>query len=349
MNKRTAVIAGASGFIGRRIAGELVSNGWDVIGLARRPPADPALRWIALDLADGADSRHKLGELEAVTHIFYAARFDHPQEGRPEAVEANAAMLANTVSALEPVAPLEHVHAVHGSKYYGHQLGPVRLPMREDDPRAPGANFYFVQEDFLRAASRGKKWTFTTTRPHAFCDPAIDHPRSFGLVLAVYAAIQRELGLPLHFPGTPKAYGLRTQFTDLGLLARAIVWMATEPRCANQAFNVVNGDNPRWSDLWARLAQWFGLEAGAARGIRLVDYVADKAPVWDAIVAKHDLRPTRLNELVLWAYGDYQFSPQWDIRSDMSKARALGFPETRDSGEMFFRQFEHYRAEKIIP
>jgi nucleoside-diphosphate-sugar epimerase len=258
-------------------------------------------------------------------------------------------MLANVVNALEPVAPLEHVHAIHGSKYYGHQLGPVRMPMREDDPRAPGANFYFVQEDFLREASRGTKWTFTTTRPHAFCDPAIDHPRSLGLVLAVYATIQRELGLPLDFPGTPKAYELRTQFTDLGLLARAILWMATEPRCANQAFNVVNGDNPRWSELWARLAQWFGLRAGAARSMRLVEYVADKAPVWDAIVAKHGLRPTQLDQLALWAYGDYQFSPQWDVHSDISKARALGFHEAMDSGEMFFRQFEHYREEKIIP
>jgi hypothetical protein len=35
------------------------------------------------------------------------------------------AMLKNLVSvARNPIAKLQHVHAVHGSKYYGHQLGP---------------------------------------------------------------------------------------------------------------------------------------------------------------------------------------------------------------------------------
>jgi len=51
----------------------------------------------------------------------------------------------------------------------------------------------------------------------------------------------------------------------------------------------------------------------------------------------------------LWAYGDYQFTPEWDVMSAMSKARALGFQESANSGAMFIRQFAHYRAMKIIP
>lgn len=108
------------------------------------------------------------------------------------------------------------------------------MPAREDGPRAPGRNFYFVQEDFLRERSNAEGWTYTLTRPHTFCDPAADMPRSIGLLVAVYAAIQRELGRPLDFPGSARAYEVRTQFTDIALLARAIVWMATEPRCANR-------------------------------------------------------------------------------------------------------------------
>lgn len=349
MNRNTALIAGASGLIGRRIADHLIAaGGWEVIGLARRPPPAHSMRWIAVDLTDLEDCQGKLGGLAAVTHVFYAARFDHP-EGKPEPVEANAAMLSNLITALEPVAALKHVHAVHGSKYYGHQLGPVGLPLREDSPRAAGMNYYFEQEDFLRERSRGKAWHYTTSRPHAFCDPAIDHPRSIGLVIAVFAAIQRELGEPLDFPGSAAAYEVRTQFTDLALLARAIAWMAQEPRCANQAFNVVNGDYPRWSELWPRFASWFGLEVGVPRKIRLAEHMADKGRVWDEIVRKHGLRPTRLDTLVLWAYGDYQFRPEWDVMSAMSKARALGFHDTVDSSAMFIRQFEHYRAAKIIP
>jgi nucleoside-diphosphate-sugar epimerase len=347
--RRVALIAGASGLVGRRIADHLIASGnWEVIGLARKPLSTQAPRWVGVDLTDIDDCRRKLAGLEAVTHVFYAARFDHP-EGRPEPVDTNAAMLFNLITALEPIARIEHVHAVHGSKYYGHQLGPVPVPMREDTPRAKGRNFYFDQEDFLRNRNAAGNWTYSTSRPHAFCDPAIDHPRSLGLVLAVYGAIQRELGLAFDFPGTSTAFAARTQFTDLGLLARAVAWMATEPRCANHAFNVVNGDHPRWSELWPRFAAWFGLAPGVPRGLKLADCMQDKSPVWDRIVAKHGLQQTRLDALVLWAYGDYQLRPEWDVVSSMDKARSFGFHESIDSVAMFIRQFEHYRTERVIP
>lgn len=349
MTARTALVAGASGLVGRRIVAQLVAaGGWNVIALARRPPRTGDVRWIAVDLNDAADCRHRLGGLREVTHVFYAARYDHP-EGVPESVEINAAMLENLVTALEPAANLQHVHAVHGSKYYGHQLGPVPVPLTEETPRAANRNFYFEQEDFLRAQSRGKAWTFTTSRPHSFCDPAIDQPRSLGLVIAAYAMVQRELGRALDFPGTETGFRVRTQFTDLGLLARCVLWMAQEPRCANQAFNVVNGDSPCWAGLWPRFAARFGMQAGAPRNVKLADYMADKGAVWDSVVRRHGLRPTRLDTLALWAYGDYAFRPEWDIQSSMAKARALGFRETVDSGAMFERLFAHYRDERVIP
>jgi nucleoside-diphosphate-sugar epimerase len=348
MPTNTAVVAGASGLIGRRITERLRALGWDVIGLARRPVATPGMGWIAVDLSDADHCGVKLRGLDCVTHVFYAARFDHP-EGQPEAVETNNAMLANVVNVMERHATLEHVHAVHGSKYYGHQLGPVPFPMREDTPRAKNRNFYFDQEDFLIERSRKAGWTYSISRPHAFCDPAIDHPRSFGLVVAVYAAIQRELGRAFDFPGGEQGYDAHTQFTDLGLLARAAVWMATEPRCANHAFNVVNGDNPRWRDLWKPFAHDFGVALGTPRRFSLAEYMRDKGPVWNRVVEKHGLRKTDLHALVLWAYGDYQLAPDWEIGSSMDKARALGFSGSVDSVEMFRRQFRNYREENVIP
>ena len=349
MTGKTALVAGASGLIGRRIVEHLLATGgWDVIGLARSPRVSPDMLWIAVDLTDAADCARKLGALTEVTHIFYAARYDHP-EGIPESVEINAAMLANVVNAVEPASRLEHVHAVHGSKYYGTQLGPVPVPLTEESPRATNRNFYFNQEDFLRTASRGKRWSYSTTRPHSFCDPAIDYARSASMVIAVYAAVQRELSLPLDFPGTTASFQVHTQFTDTALLARSIAWMATAPRCANQSFNIVNGDYPRWADLWPRIAGDFGMPEGAPRNVKLAACMAGQGAVWDSIVAKHGLKPTRLATLALWPYGDYLLRPEWEIRSVMNKARALGFCETLDSGTMFARHFAHYRAQKIIP
>jgi nucleoside-diphosphate-sugar epimerase len=350
MTKKIAVIAGASGLIGRRIVEQLLTDPqWEVIGLARRAQARRGMQWVAVDLADRADVEKKLAGI-AATHIFYAARYDHPVEGKTEDVVTNTRMLANLVGVVEAGGKLEHVHALHGSKWYGHQLGPVKLPLEEDkSARSPNENYYFEQDAFLRAHSAGKSWGYSSSRPHAFCDPSVDLPRSIGLVIAVYAEVQRELGLPLYFPGNAKCYQAHTQFTDLGLLARAIVWMAGEPRCRNEAFNVVNGDNPRWCELWDRFAAWFGMAAGEPRAIKFADYMADKGPVWNAVVRKHGLKAPPLEKIALWAYGDYQFRPDWDIFSSMEKARARGFSETIDSAGMFARQFENYRTEKIIP
>jgi nucleoside-diphosphate-sugar epimerase len=349
MGRRVALVAGATGVIGCRLAEHLRRSGWEVCGLCRKPVTGAAVRLISVDLTDPVECRNKLAGLDHVTHVFYTARYDHP-EGVTESADINAAMLRNLVEALEPVAGgLRHLHAVHGTKYYGHHLGPMPVPAREDDPRARAPNFYYAQEDFLRERQRGKSWTFSTSRPHSFCDASWSEPRNIGLLVAVYAVIQRELGLPLAYPGTEKSFHVATQFTALGLLVRALAWMAEEPRCANQAYNIVNGDAPRWSGLWPRFASHFGMRAGPAQPVDLAGYMADKDEVWRAIVRRHGLRPTILRSLVLWAYGNYVFKPEWNIISDVSKARRHGFAETVDSGRMFLEIFDYLRAEKVVP
>lgn len=349
MAGQIALIAGATGLIGRRIAAHLKQLGWKVIGLCRNPRAGGAVPLIGVDLTDADDCRSKFMKLDGVTHVFYTARYDHP-EGVAESVETNALMLRNLVEAIEPAASgLRHIHVVHGTKYYGHHLGPVAVPAREDDPRAPAPNFYYAQEDFLRDRQRGKRWTYSTSRPHTFCSAAAGEQRNIGLLIAVYAAVQRELGLPLGYPGTDRSFNVATQFTALPLLVRAMAWMAAEPHCANQAYNVVNGDAPRWSELWPRFASYFGMKAGPAQPVDLAVHMADKDGLWRVIGRKHGLRPTALKSLVLWPYGNYVFKPEWDIISDTSKARSDGFAETVDSAKMFLDIFEYLRAEKIVP
>jgi nucleoside-diphosphate-sugar epimerase len=347
MSGRVALVAGATGLIGRRIAEHLARRGWEVVGLCRRPRTGAGVPLIAVDLTCPDDCRAKLAPLTRVTHVFYAARYDHP-EGVPEDVNRNAAMLANLVDALEPAAPrLAHVHAVHGTKYYGHNLGPIPVPVREDSPRTAAPNFYFAQEDFLRA--RAGRWSWSTSRPHTFLDAAPDEPRNVALLIAVYAAVRRALGEPLAYPGTPASYAARTQFTELALLARAVEHISVTPRCANQSYNIVNGDSPRWADLWPGFARAFGLAAGPPEPLPLSDYMADKEPVWQALVARHGLRPTRLAELVRWPYAAYVFRPEWDIISATDKARRDGCMESMDSARAFAAIFDRLRDGRIVP
>ena len=62
-----------------------------------------------VDLGDAADCARALGGLTEATHVFYAARYDHP-EGVRESVAINTAMLKNLIDILEPVATLAHIH-----------------------------------------------------------------------------------------------------------------------------------------------------------------------------------------------------------------------------------------------
>lgn len=349
MPRNSAIIAGATGVIGRGLTESLATDGWDVVALARKPLDIPGARVISVDLTSAVDSRAKLSEFTGTTHIFYAARFDHAA-GTLEPIDANLAMLRNIVETVEPVASgLRHVHLVHGTKWYGSNLGPFRTPAKEDDPRIVMNNFYYAQQDYIEARQRGRAWSWSTTRPHGICHLVPDSPRNIVLVIAAYALICREMGLPLCFPGTPENYRALYQCTSADHLIEAIRWMANEPRCANQSFNIINGDYIRWENLWPAFARYFGMDVGPVRTVRLAQAMADKAPVWDAIVKKHGLKRTPYERLALWSYGDFVFTPSWDIMSDMTKAQQLGFHRNVDTLGEFLRHFDAFRAKGVLP
>jgi nucleoside-diphosphate-sugar epimerase len=333
----SALVAGATGTVGRRLGERLARDGWTVTGISRSG-ADGA---IAVDLANRHDCREKLGGLSGITHLFFAAQI--PGGGAAD----NAAMLANLLDAIE-TPTLAHVHLVHGTRYYGSHLGAFRTPAREDDPRHGGTNFYFDQQDLVTARQRGKAWSWSISRPHTFCD-VLPGRRSLPRLIAIYGAILRELGEPLYFPGTAANFCALYQCTDVVHLTRAIVWMATRPSCANQAFNITNGDGFRWEQLWPALAAALDMTPGPVRTVELAGFMIDKAPVWERVVARHALAPTHFSDTALWSYGDYVFTPDWDIMSDTTKIRRFGFAERVDSAAMFRRCFEQFRADRLIP
>jgi nucleoside-diphosphate-sugar epimerase len=352
MTKKVALVAGASGLVGTRLAEALVNAGdWHVIGGARRIPANRAagVDYIAVDLTDPALCRHAARGLHGVTHLFYTAR--HPfVTGQPEDTIANTAMFRNLLDALEEANhPLQHVHLVHGTKYYGVTLGRHPTPAREDDPRCLLSNFYYEQEDIVRARATAGGWSWTVTRPHCICDASLATPRSLPLIIATFAAISKHLGQPLCFPGTMGNYRALYQCTDAQLLARAILWMATERRCANEPFNVSNGDVFRWENVWPQIARYFGMELGPVRTLSLAELMPDYAPVWRDIVARHKLVDTPYENMALWSYGDVVFTPDWDIMSSTTKLHQYGFHEVIDTPQMLFAQFDGFRRAKVIP
>jgi len=342
-----ALVVGATGMIGNRVCERLVENNWQTIGICRMPPLDTGtVSYLAVDLLDAADCRARLGALHDVSHVFYAARAAHG-EGGTESVPENLAMLQNVVEALTESGSLRHVHIVQGGKYYGQHLGPYKSPAKEDDPRHMSPNFYYDQQDYLEA--KAGDWTWSASRPSLVYDFVPGRPRNLVTVIAVYAVVCRALGLPLSFPGSLENYHCLSECAAVPHVAKAIVWMASEARCANQAFNVTNGDSFRWEHLWPRIADYFAMSVGPVSTMSLAAMMADKMPIWNDIVATHGLRQTPYEDMALWAYGDFVFAPTYDILSDMTKARRYGFHDSLDSEEMFFSIFKRYRDSRLIP
>jgi nucleoside-diphosphate-sugar epimerase len=346
----TALVVGASGIIGSNLIKYLLELGsWQVIGLSRKGgPHNENLRNIAVDLLDAQNCQEQLGGLKDVTHIFYAAYQD--RDSWAELVAPNLAMLVNVVEVTEQAAPgLQHVSLMQGYKVYGAHLGPFKTPAKESDPGHMPPEFNVDQQQYLERKQQGKSWNWSAIRPSVVGGTALGNPMNLALVIAVYASVSKELGIPLRFPGKPGAYHSLMEMTDASLLAKATVWAATDPICANQAFNITNGDLFRWNDLWPKLANYFKLETAPPLSMSLQTVMADKADLWRIIQEKYDLEKHGYDKLSSWGFGDFVFSWDYDFFADGIKARLLGFHEFVDTEQMFYKLFDELRAKKVIP
>jgi nucleoside-diphosphate-sugar epimerase len=345
-----ALVAGATGAVSKRLVEILAADPtWRVTGLSRNPPSSSGGKlYLAADLSNAEDCSRAIAQVGGVTHVFYCARAKHGESGT-ESVEENVAMLRNVLDAAEASPSLRHVHIVEGLKWYGAHIGPYPTPAREDDPRHMPPNFYYDQEDLVRERQRGKGWTWSASRPNVICDFAPERARNLSSTLGAYAAIVRELGMPLDFPGRPGTYTALTELTDATLLARGLLHIATTEACWNQPFNITNGDVIRWSRLWQRVAEFYGVKTGIVRPARLAEWMQDKDSVWQRVVSRHGLQSTRLHQLANWSFADFVFGQDYDIVSRTTKLRQTGFHEILDSEEMLLDHLRRYRDARLLP
>ena len=154
---------------------------------------------------------------------------------------------------------------------------------------------------------------------------------------------------PLRFPGNPGCFTSLYQAVDADLLANAMVWAATDERCANQAFNITNGDCYRWSSLWPKLADFFAMEAGGVQEVKLAELMPTYSHVWARAIERYGLVPTAMDALSSWGFADLIFSLWWDDVSSTIKARHHGFQPAMNTESMFIEQLTALRDAKIFP
>jgi nucleoside-diphosphate-sugar epimerase len=350
----TALVVGASGIVGSATAALLVERGWIVHGLARRPPKQDGVLPVAADLLDPQGTRTAL---RAITPDAVFITTWLRQDSEAENIRVNAAMVRNLLDGLEAGDGRRHVALVTGLKHY---LGPFeaygkgtlpQTPFREEQGRLDVENFYYAQEDEVFSAARRDGFTWSVHRPHTVIGMAVGNAMNMGTTLAVYATLCRELGRPFRFPGSAAQWNGLTDMTEARLLAEHLLWAATEPMAANEAFNVVNGDVFRWSWMWGRIAGWFGLEPAPFDGTvqPLETQMKDDGPAWREIAERYGLRESDLDRLASPWHTDADLGRPIEVVTDMSKSRRLGFAAYRATDDAFFDLFERLRAERLIP
>lgn len=365
MSGRKILIAGGSGLVGLAALKHFAAHpDWDVVGLSRRRPDVEGAVLLSVDLRDRDECARALSELADVTHLVYTAVYERPDlldgwTGRDsDHTQINLAMLRNVLEPLEAAAKgLRHVSLFQGTKAYGAHLGiPLPVPLRERHPRVEHDNFYFAQQDYLAERQRGKDWAWTVWRPQLIFGESLGNPMSMLPALGVYAALLREDGEPLHYPGNVDWWEVR-EAIDTEMIAAALEWAADNPVCRNEVYNLANGDQLVWKDIWPVIADALGMKAGEDRPVLLDQAIPPREAQWLAIAERHALRgPRALADLVGQGFvftdhalGHGKGSGHRAVISATTKLRQHGFHMTVDTEEMLRKWFGRLQADGVLP
>lgn len=357
----TVLVAGATGLVGEAAMTAFAAAGWRVIATSRRtpdpmPPGD--VRHIAVDLTDAQACLAAFEGISDVTHVVYAALYEKPGllAGWREVdqMETNLSMLRNLMTPLTQAARgLQHVTLLQGTKAYGAHLKQPPLPARERTPRDDHANFYWLQEDWLRARAAQFDFAWTIFRPQIVVGAAWGAAMNPLLAIGAWAALRREQGLPLAYPGG-SAHVM--ELVDPRLLGDAFLWAARSPAAGNNTFNITNGDVFAWPEVWPAIADALGMPLGPPEPTRIAPLLAASGEAWAALAARHDLRPIPLPALLGEShhYADALLRPGVEavtlpILVSTIKLRQAGFPGCYDSEDTLRHWLGVMAERRLLP
>ncbi len=360
-SKNKVMVIGASGLVGAAAANEFLNEGWDVVAVSRRKPeVDSAREYqhLPLDLQNADACRDAMKNMGDVTHVVYAAVYEMPGLmpgwSDPAQMSTNISMMENIMNPLSEVAKgLRHVNVLQGTKAYGAHLHEIPIPAREDAPRDNHANFYWLQEDYIRANSVKYGYAFTIWRPQLIVGPNYGVVMNLPPVIGAYAAICKKLGMPFAFPGGTRWVW---EAVDTRLVASALCWAASEPKSHGQTYNITNGEVFDWRTMWPAMAKTLGAEVGEDSSLSLAEFLPANAGVWQEIVKEHGLRPLSIEEVcgeshhyadMCFMYGSDLLAPYTFLST--AKLRQHGFSGAYNTEESFCHWLSVLQDRKVIP
>ncbi|KAJ5279022.1 hypothetical protein N7478_004394 [Penicillium angulare] len=359
-----------------------------VIGLTNRPlsleksglPQDPRL-----ELHSGINLRGSLDEvlsqledeisnLEEVTHVYYLA-YSNATAYSVDVMairDINEGMTYNAVHAVDRLCKNMKFFVLQtGTNNYGvavfrfQEHIEITPPLREDNPRisSPWGDeiFYYAQVDLVKEANKGKSWKWCEVRP----DQIVGHvpiPTSMTFVepLALYLVLYRYvngLGATVAFPGSYATYMHTFTPSSQDIIARSELYLSVEKpdQAHGEAFNTADNDTAApWSVVWPRMCEYFGLNGQGASPEEKIWKNIDKWWIahqddYERMCEQYGLQLRSISEYT-WMFLSVAVA-MLDRNREMSlnKIRSVGFTEEYPVADGYFKVFDHFVQEKIIP
>jgi len=357
MKQKHALIVGASGIVGAKLAQYLaLHEEIKISGIARTscPDLQKKMNLIVCDIMD----KEKITELlqpivKEITHVFYVTWIR--AKNKEKEPEENLTMFKNVMEPLKE-APLQFVYLQTGTKYYGMHIGPekgYKIPSREDSPRPSDPFFHYSLEDYLKEFhekhSNGS-WYYSVARPPIIIGNSQVSKMNFGVSLAIYASLLKELGQPLLYPGSVTSFTRIREFCDNGLLCQFILWMSCDPESRAGTYNLHNGDYVLMEQLWKRVAQYFGMEAKIAdKPFSVIEFMKEHKHDWKKMVDKYGLEKLDLKHAGTWNEFEAMVGREWDELTVTTKVHQKGFTEYCNTFDVFDNLFDGLKRKNIIP
>ncbi|THY74861.1 hypothetical protein D6C95_10060 [Aureobasidium pullulans] len=392
----TAIVTGANGISGTymlKVLGQHPQRWKKIYALSRRPPSGDLPKNVEHIPCDFLKSPEEIASVLKEKNVkgdyafFFAYIQPAPKEGQgiwgnvDELVSINKSLLSNFLEALTisksiPKAVLLQL----GAKYYGLHLGPGTPPYEETNARVElEPNFYYPQEDYLRewAKKNGSKWI--TTRPSHIPGAVPDNAMNLVLPLAIYATVQKHLGLPLEYPSDLKAWETTVSISSAQMNAYLSEWAVLTDSAYNESFNACDDSAFTWAQLWPRLAARFGIDW---KGPDLeADFTESKMPyeppprgwgptatmkykftltewakkpeiqkAWKEIAEANGLRMTEFSDIDrVFGFTDGALGWSFPLHYSMTKAKEMGYFGYVDSTKSIIKTVEEFADLKMIP
>ena len=361
---KIALVSGANGVTGSAVVNALSAkpkSEWSKIyAMSRSPPqllpkGDDRIEFIGADFTQTVQDIIALLQSKGVndvTHFFFYS-YIHSYDAQLQ-WDNDVPLFENALKAVDATSPnLERVVLQTGAKHYGvHFEEPTSFPITEHFGRKDYGppNFYYGQEDAMfELQKQNKKWTWNVIRPWCINGFTKGNGMSWATTVALYFSLQAYLGAEAVFPGSSILYNNRQHMSSATCIAEFSLFMATNPKAANEAFNIVDGVDTTFRDVWEYLGQLFGVKVVVGEHKETLEfYTKDKSPLWHELCRTHGGNENAWN-WATWDFVDGICMRDFPADVSMEKAKQFGWTRTFDTKEELKKIVLAMQSENALP